>query len=485
VKQSLPETANPQTSPSVAVVGGGIAGSAAALKLAELGVQVSLFEAGPSLVNGPPACHLHAGGNLYREISNQQCIKLLEQSIHTLRVFPHALNLRPTVIAVPNNDPGDPTALLPRLQKLQAHYAELVARDANNQQLGAVAEYYRLYSREDLQALAELAIPEAPQSPDEWMIPVAKQLDLSAFKFPFVQVQEYGLSLLRIAATVSLATQRLTQCQVFTNTKVTHIEQVGTSSPRWRVDYQGEQGEQSIEVDYLINACGYRSGRLDDMAKLTRHRMVEFKAAYLAKWPSQQGRWPELVVHGQRGTPNGMAQLTPYPDGIFQLHGMTDTITLFKGGLVKSSDSSAQPELSPLLTRKLNQGWRPEEIAERTSEAVKHMARYLPSFSDACVAGRPLFGAQQIPGDDPSLRAASVSFDKAHYARTEIVKFSSALHAAEQIIDNIREQGLLAGKADDSAMTELQSTQGLSYQQVLNLAEQLAEQRNYPLALAR
>ncbi|MGY5452337.1 FAD-dependent oxidoreductase [Agarivorans sp. MS3-6] len=483
--QTHPVTANNSASLQVAVVGGGIAGSAAALKLAELGANVSLFEAGPSLVNGPPACHLHAGGNLYREISDEQCLKLLEQSINTLRVFPHAVNLRPTVISVPLNDPGEPEALLPRLRKVQAHYANLIQQDPQNQKLGPAKDYYRLYSREQLEALAKREPMQQPQSMDDWMIPVAKYLDLSAFKFPFVQVQEYGLSLLRIAAMVKLASEGLDNCQVFTHTKVTHVELLNGDKPRWRVDYQTEQGSQSTEVDYLINACGYRSGSIDDMAKLSRHRMVEFKAAYLANWPSQNGRWPELIVHGERGTPNGMAQLTPYPDGLFQLHGMTDTITLFKGGLVKSSENSAQPELSPLLTRKLTQGWQSDEVAQRTAEAVKHMSRYLPSFNDAAVAGRPLFGAQQIPGSDPSLRAASVSFDKAHYARTEIVKFSSALSAAEQIIENIAELGLLNGEALGSVMSELPSTQQLGYSQVLELAEQLAEQRNYPLSLAR
>ncbi|WP_432454266.1 MULTISPECIES: FAD-dependent oxidoreductase [unclassified Agarivorans] len=472
-------------SPQIAIVGGGIAGSAVALKLAELGAKVSLFEQGPSLVNGPPACHLHAGGNLYREISDAQCLKLLEQSINTLRVFPHAVNLRPTVISVPMNDPGEPEALLPRLRKLQAHYADLIQQDPQNQKLGAAEDYYRLYSREQLEALAKREPLQQPRSMDDWMIPVAKYLDLSAFKYPFVQVQEYGLSLLRVAATVALATQRLADCSVLTSTKVQHIELLQGGSPRWRVDYQDQQGRQSIEVDYLINACGYRSGELDDMAKLSRSRMVEFKAAYLANWPSQNGRWPELIVHGERGTPNGMAQLTPYPDGLFQLHGMTDTITLFKGGLVKSSEHSAQPELSPLLTRKLTQGWQSEEVELRTAEAVKHMSRYLPSFKDAAVAGRPLFGAQQIPGSDPSLRAASVSFDKTHYARTEIVKFSSALSAAEQIIKNICELGLLNAEASNAVMNELQSTQGIAYQQVLELAEQLAGQRHYPLSLAR
>jgi len=54
----------------IAIVGGGVAGSSIALYLGQLGLNVTLFEKEPSLVSGPPFCHLHAGGNLYREISD-------------------------------------------------------------------------------------------------------------------------------------------------------------------------------------------------------------------------------------------------------------------------------------------------------------------------------------------------------------------------------------------------------------------------------
>ena len=100
---------------SVAIIGGGIAGATVALCLSELGMHVDLLEKGPSLVNGPPICHLHAGGNLYREISEQQCLTLLIQSVDLLRLYPYAADYRPTVIAIPKDDPGSPEALLPRL----------------------------------------------------------------------------------------------------------------------------------------------------------------------------------------------------------------------------------------------------------------------------------------------------------------------------------------------------------------------------------
>lgn len=65
----------------IAIIGGGVAGATTALYLGQRGVDVTLFEKESTLVSGPPFCHLHAGGNLYREISDKQCIKLLKQSI--------------------------------------------------------------------------------------------------------------------------------------------------------------------------------------------------------------------------------------------------------------------------------------------------------------------------------------------------------------------------------------------------------------------
>ena len=69
-----------QPTPSIGIIGGGVGGATIALRLSEQGANVVLLEKESSLVNGPPMCHLHAGGNLYREISDQQCFDLLQQS---------------------------------------------------------------------------------------------------------------------------------------------------------------------------------------------------------------------------------------------------------------------------------------------------------------------------------------------------------------------------------------------------------------------
>ena len=140
--------------------------------------------------------------------------------------------------------------------------------------------------------------------------------------------------------------------------------------------------------------------------------MVEFKAAYISKWDSCcDTLWPEIIFHGERGTPRGMGQFTPYPGGYFQLHGMTKEITLYEDGLVANSVVSCQPHLKQNFMEKIEKSWSKEEtmcsVPPLPSNTWHSSYRHLTS---ATVGSKPLFGAQQIPGDDPTLRVAEVSF---------------------------------------------------------------------------
>jgi hypothetical protein len=467
----------------VAVVGGGAGGSTVALRLAEQGIHVTLFEQGPSLVNGPPVCHLHAGGSLYRELSDEHCITLLEQSIDTVKSYPHAVKVRPTVIAVPKRDAGSPEAIIPRLQLLQQRYMALIADDALSAVLGHPDDFFQLFDKDAMLVLAKLPRPEQPKTPEDWMIPLAHDLDLDALKYPLIQVQEYGVSLFRLAASVDLALSHLPMVQLRLESQVVGIEP--NDDLGWDVLFENSLGGAAREsFDYLINACGYRSGALDDWAGFERSRMVEFKAAYVARWENGQGIWPEVVFHGERGTPNGMAQLTPYADGVFQLHGMTEEITLFDGGLVQSELGSAQPNLPAELLAKIQNGWPLETVEHRTRQAIKHVSQFVPRFLSAEVAGKPLFGAQQIPGDDPKLRTGSASFSGRRYARTEIVKLSSALSAADAILTDLARIGLWHGEIKGLAKG-LVIPRSLSVEMVIDHAQQIARTRGYPTALAK
>ena len=316
----------------IAIVGGGVAGSSAALYFGQVGLDVTLFEKEDSLVTGPPFCHLHAGGNLYREISDTQCVTLLKQSIDFLRFYPYIVDYRPTVIVLPTTDKSTPDALLPRLKLLTSEYEALIAKDAQNEVLGKPENYYKCYSKEEVVALKEKEIVPNPNNCDAWMIPVAKNIDLDKVQFPLIMVQEYGLNLFRLAAGTTLSIESLDNVMLHSNT-IVHNIQKECHSEGWIVSFVKEDKSHQEHFDYLINAAGFRTGKIDDMVGAPCQAMVEFKAAYVSQWDDHNDiKFPEIIFHGERGTPQGMGQFTPYPHGYFQLHGMTKEITLYEDG---------------------------------------------------------------------------------------------------------------------------------------------------------
>ena len=466
----------------IAIVGGGVAGSSAALYFGGLGLDVTLFEKESSLVSGPPFCHLHAGGNLYREISDTQCVTLLKQSIDFLRFYPYIVDYRPTVIVLPKSDKGTPEDLLPRLDLLTHEYEALIKRDKQNEVLGSSENYYKTYSKEEVEALKGKDIVQTPSSCDEWMIPVAKNIDLNKVQFPLIMVQEYGLNLFRLAAGTALGLESLESVTLHTSS-IVHNVQKNCDAEGWIVSFLKEDKSHQESFDYLINAAGFRAGKIDDFIGAPCEAMVEFKAAYVSQWDDYDDtKFPEIIFHGERGTPQGMGQFTPYPHGYFQLHGMTKEITLYEDGLVANSSVSCQPKLGQDFIAKIENDWKEEETQKRTNSAIEHLSQFIPSFFTAYVGSRPLFGAQQIPGVDPTLRVAEVSFPKERYARCEIVKVSSVL----DMVDAIASELVTLGYVDATVVGKRTFAQPLHYDEAIlsQRASDIAREREYPSALA-
>lgn len=466
----------------IAIIGGGVAGASAALYFGGLGMDITLFEKDDSLVSGPPWCHLHAGGNLYREISDAQCVALLKQSIDFLRFYPFVVDYRPTVIVLPRTDSSTPDALLPRLEMLVREYQAHIAKDPQNEVLGKAENYYRIYSREEVEALKAKKVVKTPRTSDEWMIPVAKNIDLEKVQFPLILVQEYGLNLFRLAAGSALSLESM-QNVTLNMQSIVHNVQKNFESEGWDISYVKDDISHTQTYDYLINAAGFRTGKIDDMLGAPCKSMVEFKAAYVSHWDGCEGtQFPEIIFHGERGTPQGMGQFTPYPGGYFQLHGMTKDITLYEDGLVANTPFSCQPHLGQNFIEKIENEWSKEETAKRTKSAIRHLSQYIPSFASATVGSKPLFGAQQIPGDDPTLRVAEVSFPREHYARCEIVKVSSVLDMIDAISKAFLDLGYL--EADTVGKRDLMFTNIFSAEELKTRAEKIAKQRKYPVPMA-
>jgi len=149
---------------------------------------------------------------------------------------------------------------------------------------------------------------------------------------------------------------------------------------------------------------------------------------------------------------------------------------------VKSSKKSAQPELDTKFLDKIEKKWKQEDAKERGQLAVDYLSSYIPEFKKAKVCSKPLFGAQQIPGDDDTLRAANVSFEDEFYVRCEIVKASSVLSMADTITRQLVHLGYADAKVQGAR--DFETMKSLNETDITQKAENLCKARNYPLCLA-
>jgi len=459
----------------IAIIGAGVAGSSAALYLSKLGLDVTIFEQNSSIISGPPICHLHAGGNLYPDISNEECKILLKESIDLLKFYPDSIDFRPTVIAIPKSYEDDPQDFFERLEFLKNEYKKLIQKDSSNQVLCKSDDYYKLYSKEQLIALKQNDIVKEANCFDDWMVNIAKNVDLDKLKFPLIAVQEYGLNIFRLASIATLHLNNIRNATLKTNTKVINIKQ---NQNRYDITYKTDDKTTTSSYDYIINAAGFKTGIIDDMLGFKQTRMVEFKAAYVTQWDDCKGVWPEVIFHGLRGTPQGMAQFTPYPNGHFQIHGMTQDITLFENGLVKSTSTSSYAKLDDKFLDMIEKSWDKKEIQNRTNKAIEHIKQYIPTFQNVKVASKPLFGAQQIPGTKSNLRTADVSFEGKTYARCEIVKASSVLSMIDQIVKNLIDINILPNSVYGTR--DILKDTNLNNEDINKTAKKLCIQRSYP-----
>lgn len=150
----------------------------------------------------------------------------------------------------------------------------------------------------------------------------------------------------------------------------------------------------------------------------------------------------------QLATPHGMAQFTPYPDGIFQLHGMTEDITLFQDGLTYASENSSQPPINPQYLSYIDNGWDKPTLQHRTQNAIDFVSNFIPKFANADTIDNALYGGQQVPSDDISTRVADLQVVKdKNYAIATNVKANSALDVADGVVKALISAKLLPKSA--------------------------------------
>ncbi|MCX5773187.1 MAG: FAD-dependent oxidoreductase [Fusobacteria bacterium] len=453
-------------SKTVAVIGAGISGTTVALELEKYGMKVHLIEKGNEVVNGPPACHLHAGGNLYPEIPVEDAKELLRESIEFARRYPLGINHRPTLLCVPKDIPFELEELIDKAQELKKYYFELISQDLRNEVLGLPDNYYTLYYEDDVAKLLDKPYVEEPITHSDWLGNVVEKLVLDTLKFPIMMINEPGIALFRIAALIEEELKN-SSVKVHLNSQVLGI---CMKEETLELLLKCEECEHFIQVDFVVNAAGYQSGAVDKLLGIYEEEMVEFKAAYLVNC-TQLKTIPEIIFHGIRGTTKGMGQLTPQCGNYFQLHSMTHESTLFENG-ISHSCSDEKLSLNSVVENILIQGFSKEELERRTYSAVSKIGKYIKIFDIGNVVYKPFFGIQKISKGEISKRTGGVDFSE-NYIRIELVKYSSIINIARKIIEKI------LGETIEIVPLKTESSK------IEEVAEAIAVRRGYPKEIAK
>ena len=451
----------------VAVIGAGISGSCIAVELQKAGLDVTLIEKGREIVNGPPACHLHAGGNLYPEICIEDAKLLLKHSIEFARHFTLGINRRPTLFCIPKDVSIDVDKMVEKVDVLKEYYQECVRADEKNGVLGSVEEYFTLYSKERVLELYHGENIQNLTPHDRYLQNSVKKMDLERVKFPLIMVSEPGISLFRVASLLEEALRTHSVKCLFESECVS----VEKQKNGYLIKISSQESVYEERFDFVVNAAGYESKMIDCMVGVYEPESIELKSAYIVECHGQEAL-PEIIFHGIRSTPKGMGQLTPNCGGFFQLHSMTLESTLFEEGI--RAFSEFEPiSLPSEIERLVNKGFFECEVQKRTQSAVEHIQRFIPSFTPEMKLYKPLYGIQKISQGDVSKRTGGAKF-YGSYVSVELVKYSSVISISREIVKAFTGRELQINEGSILTQRECEM-QGVT----------IAKRRGYPMEIAQ
>jgi hypothetical protein len=326
----------------VAIIGGGISGIVTAIKFAQdKHTSVHVFEKRNCILRGPPYCHLHAGGVLYPEINIDDAQQLLNDSILFANKFKNCLDYRPTIVAYKAESKYSPSKLLFKCKVNKLSYLNNMSRP-----FGKVDNFYSSYSKQDILYYKQYGkLPESDdigrKYHDAYVEHFCKLLnDIESIKYPFVSICEPGINQKKVENLLEEELETLKNIEIFLNTDIKSCE----------LD----------NYDIIINATG------KNIFKYYKDEMYEFKSSWIIRTPLLLNNFPEIAIIGERGTDNGMIQLTPLYEGKFQIHCMRSDSTII---------STYKNEYPSVI--ELNE----EDIDKRTKVAISQISKYFPIFA--------------------------------------------------------------------------------------------------------
>jgi hypothetical protein len=391
----------------IAIVGGGIAGTLAALKLSKVkGSYVDLYEQNNGILQGPPYCHLHAGGFLYPEISSKDSQALFKHALDFAMSFPDHIVKRPSVIAYRSCSNFSTSKLIYKCKTIRYQYA-----CSNESPFGNPELFYAIYNLEDFQHVKEYGCLPNSDDParvyhDPYVLQFCKLLDdANAIKFPFVSVCEPGINKKSLEACLREEVSRSNISLVLNH----HVRSLSKS----KVDDQ--------VYDIIVNATGYQCSEL---VPATTNEIIEKKSSWYIRSSLCNTNLPEIAIIGERSSNNGMVQISPVPNDsyLFQVHCMTNDSTV-----IQKWDGKGHGPITRIMPL--------TEIETRGNVAVSIMSDLFSAFNDSVVnkvRSIELCGIQRIACDDINNRVSSLVQENGYF-EIRLVKAMSAESIGTQL----------------------------------------------------
>lgn len=430
----------------IAIVGGGIAGVMAAVKIAqEIDTEIHLFEKNNHLLQGGPWCHLHAGGMLYPMISKDDALELLYDSLNFALFFQESMIHSPCIVAYRQESNYSPSKLLSRCMLMESKYSEWSKQHDHALPLGTTDSYFAMYTRENVEYFKNNGKFEKTIHPfhDPYVETFCKLIkNIDDIKYPFVSVRESIIDMDMAKSKLKLLLSMYSNVHIHTNTLVSNIskEYNQNNNVLYHLTYNENDTNCFITTEFLINAAGFESKQLlsnnryftnkimyKNLSYMFHHiksstdEQIECKASFIINIKSfpYTKYVPEIAIIGERGTQNGMIQITPTKHkNHFQIHAMMENSSLIHE--ITFDNQS--------------------EFYFRTHKAIQHVYKVFPDFYDAQTSHlEPLWGIQRTVGKDHTKRTSNLIFEHhTSYAEIQLVKGISSVSLATLLTKRLK-----------------------------------------------
>lgn len=386
----------------VAIIGGGISGIMTAIKLSKnSNINIDLYEERNKILDSLPYCHLHAGGFLYPMISLLECKELLYDSLLFAEYFEKCLFKRPTIICYKSNSKFCTKKLLFKCKLLMFEYNNWITK-TNKYILGKVCDYYCEYNKEDIINCKNGIKLNKNKYHDKYVEEFCKILkNIDDIKYPFVSVCEYGINQDLVEVQLHSELQYMKNINILTNLRAN----VNNIDNEWIINNK--------HYNTIINATGYQSANL---LINKEHEFLETKAAWIIQSKiNNHNLLPEIAIIGERNTKDGMIQITPTLNNIYQIHYM-------------SKDSSIIN-----CSNKINYNYVDvDDIDDRIYTSIAQIKDLFYGFDD-CIKLDYKIGVQRIVDSNKDKRISNI-IQKDNYIEIRLLKAISIIKLINQLL---------------------------------------------------